>query len=202
VKPLRTIRGTVAPLDRADVDTDQIIPARHLKRVDRDGLGRFAFEAWRGKPGFSLDQPRFRDAPILVTGPNFGCGSSREHAPWALQDMGVRVIIAPSFADIFRNNCAKVGILTIELPDDEVAQLMREASAEGGLEVEVDLARQTISGGQKTPRAFEVDPFVKHCLLEGLDAIALSLEQASSIAAHERQRPDFMPTTIDAGERT
>lgn len=197
MNPLRIVTGTVAPLDRADVDTDQIIPARHLKRIDRDGLGRFAFEAWRGKPGFSLDEERFRGAPILVTGPNFGCGSSREHAPWALGDMGVRVIIAPSFADIFRNNCAKVGILTIELADTEVNDLMRAATGEAGLVLEVDLARQAISDRRGSTRMFQVDPFVKHCLLEGLDAIGLSLEHADAIDAHEARRPGFLPTTAE-----
>lgn len=195
---LTIVTGRVIPLDRADVDTDQIIPARHLKRVDREGLGQFAFEAWRGVPGFPIGDPRFAGAPILLTGPNFGCGSSREHAPWALADLGIRVVIAPSFADIFRNNCAKVGILTVELGARDVAELMREATSPEGLTLEVDLARQAIESGRGNVRMFEVDPFVKHCLLEGLDPIGLSLEREADIRVYESRRPAFMPVTRSA----
>ena len=198
MEKLTIVRGRVIPLDRADVDTDQIIPARHLKRVDREGLGQFAFEAWRGVPGFPLGDARFAGAPVMLTGPNFGCGSSREHAPWALADLGIRVLIAPSFADIFRNNCAKVGILTIELGASDVAELMREATGTEGLEVEVDLGRQAIESGRGNVRMFEVDPFVKHCLLEGLDPIGLSLEREIDIRAYESRRPAFFPTTRSA----
>ena len=116
MEPFRTVRGSVLPLNRADVDTDQIIPAKYLKRIERSGFGQFAFDAWRKDPDFVLNDHRYDAAKILVTGPNFGCGSSREHAPWALQDMGLRAIVAPSFADIFRNNCAKIGLLTVVLP--------------------------------------------------------------------------------------
>jgi 3-isopropylmalate/(R)-2-methylmalate dehydratase small subunit len=198
MKPLRIVEGAVIPVDRADVDTDQIIPARHLKRIDREGLGRHAFEAWRGQPGNPFDEGRFAGAPILLTGPNFGCGSSREHAPWALADLGIRVIVAPSFADIFRNNCAKVGILTVALGEDVVAPMMARAKSQAGLSARVDLAAQRIEDGQGRVVAFEVDPFVKRCLLEGLDAIALSLAHADAIAVHERARPGHLPVTREA----
>jgi 3-isopropylmalate dehydrogenase len=195
VQPLKTVTGRAVPLDRADVDTDQIIPARHLKRLDRTGLGRFAFEGWRRTPGFPFDDPRNAGAPILVTGPNFGCGSSREHAPWALLDLGLRVVIAPSFADIFRANCASVGILTVTLPTDDVARLLAAAAGPEGLELEVDLVARTLRepGGRATP--FSVDPFVRQCLLEGLDPIDLTTRREEAIARHERARPAHRPVT-------
>jgi 3-isopropylmalate/(R)-2-methylmalate dehydratase small subunit len=194
MEPVRKIRGRVLPLPRADVDTDQIIPAKHLKRIERTGFGQFAFEAWRKDPNFVVNDPRYAGAPILVTGPNFGCGSSREHAPWALQDMGIRAIVAPSFADIFRNNCAKIGLLTVVLPQEDIDRIIARAEDAPGFEASVDLEAQTVSlGGQE--RHFDIDPFVKHCLLEGLDDISLTLQSQDSIAAFEKARPTYKPST-------
>jgi 3-isopropylmalate/(R)-2-methylmalate dehydratase small subunit len=193
MRRLDVVEGLVIPLDRADVDTDQIIPARHLKRLDRAGLGQFCFEAWRG-PGFVLEDPRLERAPILLAGPNFGCGSSREHAPWALDDLGIRVIAAPSFADIFRANCARVGILPAQLPAADVAALMRRALAPERLWLRVDLRRLAVEDATGGRWSFELDPFVQRCLLEGLDAIALTLARESDITAHERARPGFLPS--------
>ncbi len=196
MEPFRKVRGKVLPLDRADVDTDQIIPAKYLKRIERTGFGQFAFDAWRKDPAFVLNDRRYDGAQILVTGPNFGCGSSREHAPWALQDMGLRAIIAPSFADIFRNNCAKIGLLTVVLPQQEVDRIIARAEDAPGFEAEVDLEAQTVSlGDAQPPRHFDIDPFVKHCLLEGLDDISLTLQLDAAIAAFESQRPAFLPAT-------
>src|SRR5947209_3508773 len=168
MEPLRTVRGGVLPLNRADVDTDQIIPAKYLKRIERSGFGQFAFDAWRKDPDFVLNDHRYDAAKILVTGPNFGCGSSREHAPWALQDMGLRAIVAPSFADIFRNNCAKIGLLTVVLPQEDIDRLIARAEDAPGFEAEVDLDSQTVSLGNGQIRRFDINPFVKHCLLNGL----------------------------------
>ncbi|EDM74380.1 3-isopropylmalate isomerase, subunit with LeuC [Plesiocystis pacifica SIR-1] len=203
MRAFQTVTGRAMPLPRADVDTDQIIPARHLKRTGRTGLGAFAFEAWRRDPGFVVNDPRYKGAPILITGPNFGCGSSREHAPWALEDLGVRVIVAPSFADIFRLNCARVGLLTVVLGAAEVDALTRRVQDDPSTQLRVNLREQTLRvvvsvvgdiGGSEVHR-FEVDPFVKHCLLEGLDAIALSLSHEVELRAHEARRPAWMPRT-------
>jgi 3-isopropylmalate/(R)-2-methylmalate dehydratase small subunit len=198
MEPVRKIRGRVLPLNRSDVDTDQIIPAKHLKRIERTGFGQYAFEEWRKDPEFVVNDERYRGAPILVTGPNFGCGSSREHAPWALQDMGIRAIIAPSFADIFRNNCAKIGVLTVVLPQEDIDHLIARAEDAPGFEAEVELESQTVSLGGGQTRTFEIDPHVRHCLLEGLDDIALTLAVEGEITAFEAQRPSFAPTTVRA----
>ena len=195
MEPVKKIRGKVLPLPRADVDTDQIIPAKYLKRIERTGFGEFAFDAWRKDPDFVTNDHRYDGAQILVTGPNFGCGSSREHAPWALQDMGLKAIIAPSFADIFRNNCAKIGLLTVELPQDSIDRLIARAEDSPGWEMEVDLESQTVSLGNGKSRQFDIDPFVKHCLLNGLDDVSLTLQADDSIAAFEEQRPSFLPKT-------
>jgi 3-isopropylmalate/(R)-2-methylmalate dehydratase small subunit len=192
-----TVRGKVLPLNRADIDTDQIIPAKYLKRIERTGFGPFAFDEWRKDPQFVLNDRRFDGAPILVTGPNFGCGSSREHAPWALEDMGLRAIIAPSFADIFRNNCAKIGLLTVVLPQEDIDRMVARAEDAPGFEAQVDLAAQTVTFGGES-RHFDIDPFVKHCLLNGLDHISLTLQAGDDIDAFEAKRPDFLPQTIRA----
>ena len=198
MEPIRKIRGKILPLNRRDVDTDQIIPAKHLKRIERTGFGQFAFEEWRKDPDFVLNDRRYAGAPILVTGANFGCGSSREHAPWALQDMGIKAIVAPSFADIFRNNCAKIGLLTVVLPEEEVDRLIARAEdAPGAAEAEVDLEAQTVSFGGQAKR-FEIDPFVKHCLLNGLDNVSLTLQAEGDITAFESRRPTFKPRTLTA----
>jgi 3-isopropylmalate/(R)-2-methylmalate dehydratase small subunit len=183
MEPVTVIEGPVSVLDRADVDTDQIIPKQFLKRVERTGFGEFLFHDWAKQPGWDL--PR---NPILATGPNFGCGSSREHAPWALQDYGFRAIVAPSFADIFFSNCTKIGLLPVRLPEDDVRALM--AAGEGI----VDLEAQEVRFDGRTV-AFEVDPEVRHRLLNGLDDIAMSLERANEIAAYERERERLGPVT-------
>jgi len=193
MEPIKTIHGKVLPLPRADVDTDQIIPAKYLKRIERTGFGEFAFDEWRKDPAFVLNDHRYDGAQILVTGPNFGCGSSREHAPWALQQMGLKVIIAPSFADIFRNNCAKIGLLTVALPQDSIDRLIARAEDSPGYEMEVDLETQTVSLGNGKSRNFEIDPHVKHCLLNGLDDISLTLQEGAAIDAFEAKRPAFLP---------
>lgn len=192
----QAVRGRAIPLNRADVDTDQIIPAQYLKRIERTGFGQFAFEQWRKDPSFVVNNPAYAGAPILLAGPNFGCGSSREHAPWALQDMGLKAIIAPSFADIFRNNCAKIGLLTIALPQQDVDHLLARSDELASTELVVDLAAQTVA----TPdgsfvRRFEIDPFVKHCLLEGLDDIGLTLLEENRITEFEASRSDLYPRT-------
>ena len=198
MEPVKHIRGKILPLPRADVDTDQIIPAKYLKRIERTGFGEFAFDEWRKDPSFVTNDHRYDGAPILVTGPNFGCGSSREHAPWALQQMGLKAIIAPSFADIFRNNCAKIGLLTVELPQESVDRLIARAEDSPGFEMEVDLESQTVSLGNGKSRRFEIDPFIKHSLLNGLDEIGITLTEGDAIAAFEALRPAYLPATARA----
>ena len=183
MEPVRIVEGAVSVLDRNDVDTDQIIPKQFLKRVERTGFGEFLFFDWAKEPDWNL--PRNE---ILVAGRNFGCGSSREHAPWALEDYGFRAIIAPSFADIFRSNCTKIGLLPVELPADDVRSI-----ADAG-EAQVDLAEQEVRwpGGSAS---FDIDPEIKHRLLNGLDDIALTLQQDDAIATYERDRERFGPVT-------
>ena len=186
-----TLTGVAAPLPMVNVDTDMIIPKQFLKTIRRTGLGRNLFDEMRydedgnEKPDFVLNQPQYRDAQILVTGENFGCGSSREHAPWALLDFGITCVIAPSFADIFYNNCFKNGILPIALPQDEVDKLMDDAERGANATLSIDLEAQTISGPDGGTIGFDIDPFRKHCLLNGLDDIALTLEKAAAIDAYE-----------------
>jgi 3-isopropylmalate/(R)-2-methylmalate dehydratase small subunit len=192
MQPFTVLTGVVAPLDRANVDTDQIIPKQFLKRIERTGFGEFLFFDWRRlpdgsqNPEFELNQPRNAEASILLARRNFGCGSSREHAPWALDDYGFRVILAPSFADIFYNNCFKNGMLPIVIDDATADDLFRRATAER-LILTVDLVAQRITapGGLTIP--FEVDPFRRHCLLNGLDDIGLTLEHEEKISAYERE---------------
>jgi 3-isopropylmalate/(R)-2-methylmalate dehydratase small subunit len=183
VEPVTTVAGDVSVLDRANVDTDQIIPKQFLKRVERTGFGEFLFYDWAQEDGWNLPPN-----PILATGANFGSGSSREHAPWALQDYGFRAIVAPSFADIFFNNCTKIGLLPVVLPPDEVRALMQAGAAEVDLEArEVRFAGRAVS--------FEIDDETRHRLLNGLDDIALTLQQADSIDAYERDRERDGPVT-------
>ncbi len=183
MEAIRLISGPVSVLDRADVDTDQIIPARHLKRVERTGFGQFLFEQWAQDPDWDLPPN-----PILASGPNFGSGSSREHAPWALQDYGFRAIVAPSFADIFFSNCTKIGLLPVRLPEAEVRALMQVREAEVDLEaLEVRFDGRAV--------AFELDEDRRRRLLAGLDDISLTLEQEDAIAAFERDRERHGPTT-------
>jgi len=196
MEPVGRIEGKAMPLNRADVDTDQIIPAKYLKLVERTGFGKYLFDTWRKEESFVINDPRYAGAPVLVSGPNFGCGSSREHAPWSLEDYGFKAIIAPSFADIFRNNCAKVGLLTVALKQDEVDIIMERAESKPGSEVFVDLESQTVGiVGEEWKMHFDIDPFVKHCLLNGLDDIGLTLQYADDITEFEKTRPSFLPVT-------
>jgi 3-isopropylmalate/(R)-2-methylmalate dehydratase small subunit len=197
MEAIKTIRAQAMPLNRADVDTDQIIPAKYLKLVQRSGFGRFLFDSWRKDESFVLNDPVYANAHVLIAGRNFGCGSSREHAPWALQDYGFKAIIAPSFADIFRNNCGKIGLLLITLRPDEVDILMQAAEQKPESVVKIDLEAQTVQlEGEEWSMHFDIDPFLKHCLLNGLDDISLTLQNDADIAAFEQRRPDFLPKTV------
>ncbi len=196
--PFISETGLAAPLDRANVDTDQIIPKQFLKRIERTGFGQFLFFDWRffndgttPNPEFELNAPKYLGATILIAGKNFGCGSSREHAPWALLDYGFRSIIAPSYADIFFNNCFKNGILPIVLPEAEVEQLIRKAAATDGYTLNIDLEKQCISDNSGLQATFEVDAFRKHCLLNGLDDIGLTMVHAEDISKYETSRPHW-----------
>ncbi len=185
--------GRAVVLDRADVDTDQIVPAEHLKRIERTGFGPFHFAGWREDPAFVLNRPEARGATILLAGPNFGSGSSREHAVWALEDAGFRVIVAPSFADIFRNNCTKVGLLPIALPAELVRRLMDAVEVNPSTELTIDLEARTVTGaGLET--GFDIDDFTRRRLLEGLDDIGLTLRHEDAIAAYEASRQAWSPT--------
>jgi 3-isopropylmalate/(R)-2-methylmalate dehydratase small subunit len=192
--PFTTLTGLVAPLDRVNVDTDQIIPKQFLKTTKRTGLREGLFFDWRVQkdgspdPGFFLNQPRYQGATILLTRDNFGCGSSREHAPWALLDQGFRCLIAPSFADIFYNNCVQNGILPVVLRPDEVQTFFQEVAQTEGYRLTVDLSAQTVTTPSGSRHRFTIDPFRKDCLLRGLDAIGLSLHHESAITAYEARR--------------
>ena len=194
MEPISIITGTMAPLPRSNVDTDQIIPKQFLKRVERSGFGPFLFYDWaRDDENFVLNRPEYEGASVLVTGPNFGSGSSREHAPWAIADRGFRAIVAPSFADIFANNCVNVGILTVELKEPEVAELTRIAEGAPSALVEIDLDEQLVTAPNFQAH-FHIDPFVKHRLANGLDQIALTLAHAGEIDSFEGNRPSFKPS--------
>jgi len=201
MQPFQTLTATAAKLDQVNVDTDQIIPKQFLKKIERTGFGIHLFHDWRFiddagqklNPDFILNQPRYQGAQILVAGDNFGCGSSREHAPWALLDYGFRSIIAPSFADIFYNNCAKNGILLVALPEASVQQLFIEIEENAGCELTVDLPNQKVQSPKGLEFSFEIDPFVKHRLLNGLDDIGWTLQFQSEIekfeASYQKQAP-------------
>jgi 3-isopropylmalate/(R)-2-methylmalate dehydratase small subunit len=192
--PFTIHSGLVAPLDRPNVDTDQIIPKQFLKRIERTGFGEFLFYDWRysrtGEPdsSFVLNAEPYKGATILVAGKNFGCGSSREHAPWALLDYGFRAIIAPSFADIFQNNCMKNGIVPVVLSEAEIEELFRRTNLHPGYQLTVDLERLKVEDGQGFSASFVIDDFSRHCLMEGLDDIALTQQYEPQIAAYEAQR--------------
>jgi 3-isopropylmalate/(R)-2-methylmalate dehydratase small subunit len=183
VKAFHSVTARAAVLDRPDVDTDQIIPKQFLKRIERTGYGEFLFYDWRQDPDFELNRPGCDGARILVTGPNFGCGSSREHAAWALQDYGFDVVIAPSFGDIFYSNSVQIGLVPITLPHEQVKEVM--AWAASGSDVTVDLESQTVADGAGGSVAFEMDSFVRHCLLNGLDSIGLTLQHEDAIGVFE-----------------
>jgi 3-isopropylmalate/(R)-2-methylmalate dehydratase small subunit len=199
MQPFRVHEGTVAPLDRPNVDTDQIIPKQFLKRIERTGFGEFLFYDWRRTasgeldPQFVLNQSRYAGASILVAGRNFGCGSSREHAPWALADFGFRAILAPTFADIFANNCAKNGLLLVELPEEAIAEITRRAQGITGYRITVDLEQRSVRDNQGLRAEFAIDEFRRYCLLEGLDDIGLTLRFADQITAYEERRGRARP---------
>jgi 3-isopropylmalate/(R)-2-methylmalate dehydratase small subunit len=204
MQPFTTLTGVAAPLPMINVDTDMIIPKQHLKTIKRTGLGRVLFEELRFRPdgseidGFVLNRPAYRKAQILVAGENFGCGSSREHAPWALLDFGIRCVIAPSFADIFFNNCFKNGILPIVLPKETVAELTKDAENGANATFTVDLESQTITRPDGQTVAFDVEPFRKHCLLNGLDDIGLTMRREGGIDAFEARRAAAEPWATPA----
>jgi 3-isopropylmalate/(R)-2-methylmalate dehydratase small subunit len=192
--PFRIHTGVPAPLERPNVDTDQIIPKQFLKRIERTGFGQFLFYDWRFRadgspdPSFVLNEPRYAGASILVAGRNFGCGSSREHAPWALLDYGFRAVVAPSFADIFMNNCTKNGILPVVLAEEDVAELSGRARTVEGYRLTIDLERRAVTDESGFNATFEIDDFRRQCLLEGLDDIALTLRREVEIRAYESRR--------------
>ncbi|HEX5513543.1 MAG TPA: 3-isopropylmalate dehydratase small subunit [Gammaproteobacteria bacterium] len=213
MRPFTTLHGLVAPLDRANVDTDAIIPKQFLKSIKRTGFGPNLFDEWRyldqGEPGqdsskrplnpdFVLNQSRYQGAQVLLARRNFGCGSSREHAPWALEDYGFRAIIAPSFADIFYNNCFKNGLLPIVLSEEQVDQLFRETAANEGYRLQIDLPAQTVTTPAGEVFKFDIDGFRKHCLVNGLDEIGLTLEHADDIRAYEARRRQEAPWLFEA----
>jgi 3-isopropylmalate/(R)-2-methylmalate dehydratase small subunit len=195
MEPFRTHRGRVAPIDRVNIDTDQIIPKQFLKRIERTGFGQFLFYDWRFSPegkknaGFILDEPRYAGASILVAGRNFGCGSSREHAVWALADFGFRAVISSSFADIFANNSTKNGFLAVKLTENESAELLRRAREIKDYQLTIDLEQCEVRDDQGFRAKFSIDEFVRHCLLNGLDDIGLTLQHEAEIAAYEALHP-------------
>jgi 3-isopropylmalate/(R)-2-methylmalate dehydratase small subunit len=194
-----TLTGIAAPMPLVNIDTDMIIPKQFLKTIKRSGLGVNLFDEMRYTPdgaeipGFVLNQPAWRAAQILVAGDNFGCGSSREHAPWALLDFGIRCVISTSFADIFYNNCFKNGILPVVLPEEAVAHLMRDAEKGANARISVDLGAQEVTSADGTVFRFDVDPFKKHCLLNGLDDIGLTMEKVGAIDAYEARAAAARP---------
>ncbi|WP_126174231.1 3-isopropylmalate dehydratase small subunit [Altericroceibacterium xinjiangense] len=190
MEPVREIEGRACPFGRKNVDTDLIIPAKWLKTISREGLGRGAFEALRGQPDNVFEREEFLGAPIIIAGDNFGCGSSREHAAWALLDMGVKAVIAPSFSDIFSGNAFKNGILTVELPQEAVDRLLEVAETDP---VTIDLERQIVTTPFQDRFTFEIDPFRKHCLLEGLDEVGLTLARDAAISDYEQRQDSEMP---------
>jgi 3-isopropylmalate/(R)-2-methylmalate dehydratase small subunit len=193
MEPINVIEGTALPLDRSDVDTDQIIPAEYLKRIERTGFGPFLFAEWRKDPAFVLNDERYVGASILLAGANFGGGSSREHAPWAIEDAGFRAIIAPSFADIFRNNCTKIGLLPIELRMESVRALMDAVLDDPATRIAIDLERRSVRAPD-LDETFDMEEFTAWRLLEGFDDIELTLRHVDAIAEHEARRPSWLPT--------
>ena len=196
--PIGVITGSMAPLPRNNCDTDQIMPKQFLKRVERSGYGQFLFHDWARTadgeldPEFVINRPEYQEAKVLVTGPNFGSGSSREHAPWGIQDWGFEAVIAPSFADIFYNNCTKIGLLPVTLTEAEVNRLIDLATATPGATITVDLEAQTVTEGE-WQASFDIEPFTKYRLLEGLDDIGLTLRNLGAIETFERSRPGYLP---------
>jgi 3-isopropylmalate/(R)-2-methylmalate dehydratase small subunit len=193
MRAFRSVTARAAVLDRPDIDTDQIIPKQFLKRIERTGYGEFLFYDWRQDPTFELNRPEYKGSKILLAGANFGCGSSREHAAWALEDYGFEVVVAPSFGDIFFSNAVQIGLVPVTLPTPELKRLM--GSVAGGGELTVDLETETIADPAGRAVPFQMDPFVRHCLLHGLDAIARTLQHQADIAAFESRFPSPVETT-------
>jgi 3-isopropylmalate/(R)-2-methylmalate dehydratase small subunit len=205
MRPFTTVRSKACPIPNDDIDTDQIIPKQYLKRIERTGFGPFAFAEWRyeadgvtPRPGFAMNRPEHDGAQVLLTGRNFGCGSSREHAPWALEDAGFRAIIASSFADIFRTNCGKVGLLCVELHEKDVQRIAELVEADPSVEITVDLEAQRVSVPavgvlEGVDLEFAIDPHTRHCLIEGLDDIGLTLAHEADITAYEQRRAPYRP---------
>ncbi len=195
MEAVRVITGTAVPLDRSDVDTDQIIPSDWLKRIERTGFGKGLFSEWRDDRNFVLNQAQYAGANILIAGPNFGTGSSREHAVWALEDYGFKAVVSPRFGDIFRNNATKVGLLPVELPADIAEQLLRAVEADPALEITIDVERRTLSAPKiGIEAAFPLDDHTQYRLLNGLDDIGLSLRHDAEITSFESRRPAWAPT--------
>jgi 3-isopropylmalate/(R)-2-methylmalate dehydratase small subunit len=203
MQAVRKITGVVAPLDRSDVDTDQIIPASYLKRVERTGFGEGLFASWRqSDPDFVLNKKEFEGAKILVAGPNFGTGSSREHAVWALMDYGIQAVVSPRFGDIFRNNSTKTGLIPVQVDQDVADLLLKAASEEPGLQMTIDVENRTLSVPEIGVQVeFPMDDFTQHRLLNGLDDIGLTLQHQDDISAFEARRPDYLPVTIGGEAR-
>jgi 3-isopropylmalate/(R)-2-methylmalate dehydratase small subunit len=193
MKELRQVTGRVAVVDRADIDTDQIIPKQFLKRIERSGYGEFLFYDWMKDPDFELHRPEYEGASILVAGRNFGCGSSREHAAWALEDYGFRIVLAPSYADIFWSNATKTGLAPIAVPEGELARIKEAVAPENELTVDLEALEIAHPSGLRIP--FELDPFVRHMLVNGLDEIGLTLQREDRIAAYEAAHPPRFDTT-------
>ena len=197
MEPVRTVTGRAVPLPRSDVDTDQIIPAEWLKRVERTGFGEGLFAAWRKDPSFVLNRAEHEGARILVAGPNFGTGSSREHAVWALMDYGFAAVVSPRFGDIFRNNCTKAGLVPAQVEEEAGASLLAALEADPDLEVTVDVESGTVRAPAAGIEAsFPLDEFTRWRLMEGLDDVGLTLRHADAITAYERDRPDWLPSTV------
>ncbi len=193
--PVKTVSGKALPLDYSDVDTDQIVSSDALKRIERTGFGQFLFSAWREDPEFVMNKPKHEGAVVLLAGENFGCGSSREHAVWAIQDAGFGAVVAPSFADIFKNNSSKNGLLSVELPESSVKKLLEAVREDPETQVTVNLENRTVSGsGVEEP--FDIDDFTRHRLLNGLDDIAITLTHEDDLETFERSRPGYLPSVL------
>ena len=197
MQPITRVEGRAYPLGLKNVDTDIIIPAKWLKTISREGLGRGAFESLRAEPGNVFDDPAYAGAPILIAGDNYGCGSSREHAAWAMADLGIQAVIAPSFSDIFSGNAFKNGLLAIELPQAAIARLMEVAKTDS---IHIDLETQTVTTPFQDRFAFAIDPFRKHCLMNGVDEIGLTLASGDAISAHEKKIATEQPWLVPAGD--
>ena len=195
MEPVKKVSGKALPLGFSDVDTDQIVPSDALKRIERSGFGQFLFSEWREDPDFVMNRQEHEGAVVLLAGENFGCGSSREHAPWALQDYGFGAIIAPSFADIFRNNCAKIGLLAIQLPEETVKKLFDAVSRDPEAKITIDLEARTVTGPD-VQASFDMDDFTRYRLLNGLDDIGLTLTHEPDLETFERSRPSHLPKVL------